>query len=100
MFKWLVKTWKIWRLNRKWYEVYYHENTSDLQMIKVCFGRRLCQIFAGAGHTYVVIRKTENEWYRLKRDDSWTGQHCAYSSKAVEQRYQEYLSELEELTLL
>ncbi len=99
MFKWLLKKWKIWKLNRKWYEVIWPSiNTNHKYYIKyVCFGKmHQCVKGNNIGIRKHLRRLDDGTWISIDKDEGT----AIDSSKETEKAYQNYLEELSELTLL
>lgn len=96
MFKWLLKKWKIWRLNRKRYEVIWASGKDKYFMKHVCFGSMKQYMSYKHGIRRNLRRLDDGVWATFNDDEG----DVIISSKEVEQAYQKYLDELSELTLL
>lgn len=97
MFKWIIKKYKIWRLTRRWVMVYYRDTQSSMQAFNFCPGRSVHRFFH-VSRVEKLVRIEDGEWYSLNKN--WTMTHYQYSSAAIEKVYQEYLTELQELSML
>ena len=95
MFKWLLKKWKIWRLNCKYYEVIWIITENKYFMKYVCFGK-MKQYSLGGQINTKLRRLDDGTWISIEKDEG----AAISSNKETEQAYQKYLDELSELTLL
>ena len=97
MFKWLLKKWKIWKLNRKWYEVIWPNTNHKYHIKYVCFGKMRQRIKGNnIGIRKHLRRLNDGTWISIDKDEG----EVISSSKETEKAYQDYLEELSELTLL